>query len=341
MNDFRKISVSTGTMLRAILLIFSIWVIYAARDVVALFFLSIIFTATLDPAIDWMQRRKIPRTISVSLIYIGFFIAVGIALSFLIPPFLSQVKDFAENFPIYSEKLATSFAGVEVYARSYGINFNMGEIVKTSLSGMTQSSGQIFSTTVGIFTVLLSIVIVLSLTFYMSVKEDGMKKFVLSFTPRGKKEYVISLVERIQKKIGRWMFGQLILMLVIFVLDFIALSLFGIPYALVLAFLAGILEIVPYLGPIISATLAAIVGFIISPVTGIIILCVLTLIQQLESHIIVPQIMKKAVGLNPVVVILSLLIGAKLGGTMGAILSIPLATAVGIFVEDFASSQRE
>jgi predicted PurR-regulated permease PerM len=341
MNDFRKINISTGTMLRAILLVFSLWVLYVAREVVALFFLSIIFTATLDPVIDLMQRKKIPRTVSVSLVYIGFFVILGTALSLLAPPFLSQVKDFAEKFPIYSEKLATSFAGIEVYARSYGMNFNISEMVRSSLSGMTQSSGQIFSTTVGIFTVLLSIVIVLSLTFYMSVKEDGMKKFVLSFTPRGKKDYVISLVERIQKKIGRWMFGQLILMLIIFVLDFIALSIFGIPYALILALLAGILEIVPYLGPIISATLAAIVGFIISPMTGIIILCVLTLIQQLESHIIVPQIMKKAVGLNPVVVILSLLIGAKLGGTMGAILSIPVATAIGIFVEDFASSQRD
>jgi len=174
----------------------------------------------------------------------------------------------------------------------------------------------------------------------MSVKEDGLKGFIVSLTPKDHRGYVISLVERIQKKVGRWMFGQIILMVVIFVLDFAALSLLGVPYALILALLAGILEIVPYLGPIISATLATLVGLMISPLIGIEILITLTIIQQLESHVIVPQIMKKAVGLNPVVVILALLIGAKLGGTIGAILAVPIATALGVFVSDVAEGRN-
>lgn len=340
MLEQKQINISTGTIVKTVFILLGLWVLYLVRDIVALFFLSIIFTATLDPVIDRMQRRKIPRPLSVFIVYIAFFSVLGVVISFLAPPLVSQFKDFGENLPAYSEKLSTSFKGIEVYAESYGINFKLAEALKNSLGGAVESSSQIFSTTVGVFTALISIIAVLSLTFYMSVKEDGMKKFIVSLTPRGKREYVFSLVERIQSRVGRWMFGQILLMVVIFVLDFIALSIFNIPYALVLALLAGALEIVPYLGPIISATLAALVGFMISPVTGIIILGVLTAIQQLESHVIVPQIMKKAVGLNPVAVILALLIGAKLGGTIGAVLSVPIATALGVFVSDLAEGNR-
>jgi predicted PurR-regulated permease PerM len=107
-----------------------------------------------------------------------------------------------------------------------------------------------------------------------------------------------------------------------------------VPYALVLAIFGGVLEIIPYLGPIISAIPAIILGFFVSPLTGLLVLVFYILIQQLENHVMVPQIMKKAVGLNPIVVILVLLIGAKIGGTMGAILSIPVATVINVFLQD-------
>lgn len=328
------------TILKVIGVLLGLWILYQVRDVVALFFLSVIFTATLDPAIDRMQRKKIPRPVSVFIVYIVMLAIVGGAVSLLIPPIVSQAKDFAINFPTYGDRLSTTFSGIQQYAKSYGFDLNIMNLVRDSFGGAVQSSSRIFSTTVGVFTLFISTIVVLSLTFYMSVKEDGMKGFIASLTPKDQREYVVSLTQRIQKKVGRWMFGQLILMAVIFLLDFSALSLLGVPYALILALVAGILEIVPYLGPIISATLATLVGLMISPITGIEILITLTIIQQLESHIIVPQIMKKAVGLNPVAVILALLIGAELGGTMGAILAVPIATALGVFVNDFTEGRK-
>lgn len=336
----REITISAKETSKIIFIILGILVLYLVRDIIALFFLSIIFTATLDPFIDKLQKKNFPRPLSVFLIYIFTFLFIGITISFLIPPLVSQFEEFSKNLPFYGEKISTSFKGVETYAQSYGIYFNTSEALRDYLGGLVQTSSRIFSTTVEVFAVFVSIIVVLSLTFYMSVKEDGMKNFIVSLTPSGKRGYVVSLVERIQRKIGRWMFGQILLMLIIFVLDFIVLSVFNIPYALILAMLAGILEIVPYLGPIISATIAALVGFMISPITGLIVLLSLTAIQQLESHVIVPQIMKKAVGLNPVVVILTLLVGAKLGGTIGAILAVPIATAVGVFVNDLASGNN-
>lgn len=340
MHNQKQVTISTNTIIKGVFVVLAVWFLYLIRDVLALFFLSVIFTATLDPLIDWMQKKKIVRPVGVFIVYVIFFLLLSLSVTFLFPPLVSQFKDFSDKLPQYSEKLSITFSGIETYAKSYGINFNVHEIVKESLGGFSQSSSQIFSTTVSVFTAIISLIVVLSLTFYMSVKEDGMKKFIVSITPRGRREYAVSLFERIHSRVGKWMFGQILLMFVIFVLDFAALSIFNIPYALILAILAGILEIVPYLGPIISASLAALVGFLISPVTGILVLLILTLIQQLESHVIVPQIMRKAVGLNPVVVILALLVGAKLAGTMGAILSVPIATAVSVFVGDIVNEKR-
>ncbi|EKD58330.1 MAG: protein of unknown function UPF0118 [uncultured bacterium] len=334
MQNRNVIDISTGAIIRTIAIVLGLWFLYLVRDVVALFFLSVILTATLDPAIDWLSRRKISRSFGVIIIYIALFLIVGMFVSLAAPPLVSQFKSFAQNIPAYSSSLANTFAGVEKYAFSYGISFDSHDFLQNLAGNFFQSSSQFFGATVGVFTFFISLLVILALTFYMSVKEDGMNKFLVSITPQDHQEYVISVADRIKVKIGKWLGGQILLMLIIFLLDFIALSIFNIPYALALALLAGLLEIVPYLGPIISASLASLVGFFISPVTGLIVLGILTVIQQIESHIIVPQIMKKAVGLNPVVVILSLLIGAKLGGTLGAILAVPIATSIGVIIGD-------
>lgn len=168
-----------------------------------------------------------------------------------------------------------------------------------------------------------------------------MKGFVVAITPSKYHDYAVSSAEKIKVKIGRWMQGQLLLMLIIFALDFLALHFLNVPYALILAILGGLLEIVPYLGPIISAVPAVIFGFLVSPLTGILVLAVYIVIQQVEGHIITPQVMKKALGLNPIVVILALLVGAKIGGVLGAILSVPITTAMSVFVDDLVEKKKE
>jgi predicted PurR-regulated permease PerM len=336
----KTIDISTNAIVKTILIILGLWFLYLVRDIVAIFFLSVILTATLDPAINWMAKRRVPRSLGVITIYIALLSLVGVLISFLIPPLVSQFTSFTQNLSTYSDTFAKTFSGIEKYALSYGITFDSHVFFQNITGNLFQSSSQIFSTTVGVFSFFISLLVILALTFYMSVKEDGMRNFIISITPEKHQTYIISVADRIKSKIGKWMVGQIVLMLVIFVLDFIALSIFDIPYALILALIAGLLEIVPYLGPIISATLASVVGFLISPVTGLIVLSIFAINQQIESNIIVPQVMKKAVGLNPAVVILVLLIGAQLGGVLGAILAVPIATAVSVFIGDFVNKKE-
>jgi predicted PurR-regulated permease PerM len=262
------------------------------------------------------------------------FSIIGTIIYFIIPPLVSQFRDFSQNLPAYVEKTTKLFGGFESYAKSHNFAFDSQNFLQNLGSNLTQSSLTIFSTTLGIFSGLISIIVIISLTFYMSAKKDGMKGFIAALTPSKYESYAVSAAERIKTKIGRWMQGQLFLMFVIFTLDFIALYFLDVPYALILAIIGGLLEIIPYIGPLIAAVPAVILGFLVSPLTGFLVIAAYIVIQQAEGHIITPQIMKKAVGLNPIVVILVLLIGAKIGGALGAILSVPITTAISVFVDD-------
>lgn len=330
----RSIDISTGTILRFFLIILGIYFLYVIRDVLGLLFISIVFVSAIDPIVDWMQKKRIPRSLGVLIIYLALLLAVGILVYFLIPPIQEQFSDFSRDLPGHLERLNAPLENLKNAFEGSQLGFDPGRFSERIGNYFSESSSNIFSTTFGIFSGFISVIAVLSLTFYMAAVEDGFGKFLRLVVPKKHEDYALSLMERIKTKIGRWMQGQLMLMFLVFALTFLGLGLVGVPYALVLAIFAGIMEIIPYVGPIISAVPGVLLGFMISPWVGFLTLLVYILVQQFENHIITPQVMKRAVGLNPIVVILALFIGAKIGGALGAILAIPAATAVNVFVGD-------
>lgn len=334
----KTIEISTGIIFRTVLVILSVWFLFSIRDIVALVFIAIVIVSAIDPFVTKLQKRGIPRAFGVLIIYALISSALALAFSFLLPPVAHQFQDFFNKLPSIISSAEKYMGNIRDSFYDQNISFDPQKAVESLNSQL--SFGTIFSETVGVFSGIVSALIVLVMTFYMAMKENGIKNFVVSITPEKHKAYAASLSERIQVKIGKWMQGQLFLMFVIFVLNFIGLYLIGIPYALTLAILAGILEIIPYIGPMLSAVPGIIVGFTISPLTGFIVLLLYIFVQQFENHVVVPQVMKKAVGLNPITVIIALLIGAKLGGVLGAILAIPIATAISVFVADLMSEAR-
>jgi predicted PurR-regulated permease PerM len=341
MLDKRTIDISTGIIFRTILILIGLWILYLVRGVIAILFVSLIMSAAIEPAVRWMTKKRIPRSFAVLIIFLVLFFVIGGLISLLVPSIASQLDDFTQNFPLHLEKLTQIFSGLEKYFALHGLELKTQDILNNISGKIAEYSGEIFSTTASIFSGFISLIVILSLTFYLSVKEEGMKNFITSVTPAVHQDYVVLLAERIRKRIGKWLQGQLFLMFIIFTLDLIALYLLGVPYALILAILAGMMEIIPYLGPIISAIPAVLVGFLVNPLTGLLVLAAYIIIQQFENHVITPQIMKKAIGLNPVAVILALLIGAKLGGVLGAIMAIPLTAAGSVFVKDLLAKKEQ
>lgn len=336
------INVSTEIILKVVAIALGIWFLYLIREVLALFFVAMIVMAAIDPLVTWFHGKvRIPRGVGVLIIYIfliSFFLTV---LAILIPALSTQFKEFTKDLPNNLERLSEFFEGISIYGQSFGFNLDQKDIIDKLGSNLGGSSSNIFSTTVGFFTGLVSFIVVFAMAFYMSIKEDGMERFLYSVTPAQYEERTVRIAKKIKSRIGRWMSGQLVLMGVIFVLDFTVLYLLGVPYALIVALIGGFLEIIPYIGPTVAGFIAVSVSLLVSPVKAVFVLISYIIIQQAENHIILPQIMKKAVGLNPLSVIMAMLIGVKLAGAVGVILAVPVATAVGVVIKELMKKETK
>ncbi|MCX6763479.1 MAG: AI-2E family transporter [Candidatus Moranbacteria bacterium] len=329
-----NVEISVGIILKTILVLLMLWFLYLIRDVLALLFIAVIIVSVLNPMVNFLKRKHIPRSIGVAIIYVILFLIISILVSSLIFPAMNQARDFSQNWPVFAENVSNFFGKITGFFQTQHINFGSEQIFGELSSKTSSISGGIFSTTVGVFSGFVSTIVVLVLAFYMLVKENGIRHFVVFVTPEKYKEYAGNLTSKIEDKIGKWVQGQLAVMIIVAMLVFIGLWAVGVPYALFLAIIAGLLEIVPFIGAIVSSVIGIILGFTVSPVVGISAAIVYIIIHQVEGNILVPQIMKKVVGLNPIAVILVLMIGAKLGGVLGIVLSVPIATAASVFIED-------
>lgn len=339
-TNSRKVDISTGIILKTVLILLGLWFLFLVREVVVLLFLAVIIAASIDPVVDFLQKKKIPRSVGAMFIYIILFSIVSLIISFLIPPIVNQFQDFSQSSAQYFSEAGSSVSETGGIFQADGLKHYFQNMLNNLGDSFSNIPQKIFSTTVGVFSGVISAIVVFSMAFYMVMEEDGIKKFIVSIAPEKKKEYAADLTNRVESKIGNWMAGQLFLMITISILDFIGLYMIGIPYALILAIFAGVLEVVPYVGPIISAVPGIILGFLISPTVGFLAILVYFIAQQFESHVLVPQVMKKAVGLNPVATIVAILIGFKLAGALGAIIAVPAATAISLFISDVIAEKN-
>lgn len=335
MSERRQVEISTSIIFRVGLVILSLWFLYLVRDVIALLFISILIVSALSPLVNWLQRKKISRNIAVLLIYVFILLLISLSFFFVIPPLLGQLNGFFSQFGENLQKIAEYTRGVEESFQAQNIHLNISQIIEQSGNELLSFSPKIFSLSVGVFSGIVSFIIVLVMAFYMLMREDGIKHFIISVTPEKHKEYASDLIAKINATTGKWMQGQVTLMVIIFLLDLIVLSTLGIPYALALAFFAGIMEIIPYIGPIVSAIPAVVIGFVISPIKGFLVLALYIAIQQFENHVVTPQVMKKTLGIHPITVIIAILVGIKLGGVLGAILGVPIVAALSVVFKDF------
>jgi predicted PurR-regulated permease PerM len=254
-------------------------------------------------------------------------------VSVLVPVVVDQFRILVNNLPEFANQFQGKYPALY---NTFG-SPNVSDIFQNILGG---GDGEVFSRTVGVFSGLLGFVTVLVISFYLVVAdENGMKELIRPLVPAAQQDTVMHLVHRIQKKMGMWVLGQLVLSASIFVLTFVALTLLGVKYALVLALLAGLLEVVPYIGPFLSAVPAFFFALVQGPALAAVVVILYVIIQKIEGYVLVPKIMHKAVGTSPLVVLLSLLIGFKLAGIVGLLLAVPIASAVMVIIAEFRGEQ--
>jgi len=335
-----SINITLGSLFKAVLVLILLYFFYLIRDILLLLFVSLILASALDPVVDRLQGKKIPRAISVMFIYLILFSLVAFILFTIVPPITQEMADLANNFPDYLQRVSGSFSSLNDFSAKYGIGQNIGSGLDFINTNLRSATGGVLSTVSGIFGGVVSFFLVMVLTFYMVVEENAIKKLVWSIAPVEHQPYIMQLINRMQRKIGLWLRGQLILSFFIFILVYIGLLILGVKYALVLALIAGLTEFVPYLGPLIAAIPAVFLALTQSPLLALFVAILYYVVQLTENNILVPKVMQKTVGLNPIISITALLVGYQIAGIAGAILSIPVATAASILLGDlFAHKQ--
>jgi len=245
----------------------------------------------------------------------------------VVPPLVDQFKQFINNLPNIVEFFKQYFsAGTVLGDNITSLTKNIGDYTSSFLSITINIFG-------GIFTFFMAII----LTIYLLIDQKSFSEFFISIVPERKKDAAINVIKKISSKVGDWFRGQMILCLIIGVLDFIGLFAIGVPYALALAVISGVLEIIPTIGPFIAGLIAIVIALTVSPLTALLVLIFYVIIQQLENTIIVPSVMKKAVGLSPVIIIIAVLIGAKLLGFVGALVAVPVAASISVIIREWNS----
>jgi predicted PurR-regulated permease PerM len=337
----RSISISTRTILKVVITLVLLMFLWAVRDIIALVFTALILAALINPIAQGAARWKIPKGLAVLAFYIVFF--GGLALSFVLvlPEILHQTQKLGASISKSWQVLSGGVDWVRHFSEQYGLSANLQaglESLQAQVSGLV---GGLFSTVSGLFGGLAALIIVLVMTYYMVVQEEEALKWFKNFIPDEYDTFVTRLLQQVQTKFGQWLAGQLVLCLIVGVLYYIGLRILGVEGALVLALLGGFTEFIPYLGPILGAIPAVIVAATQSPTAAIFTIILYVIVQQLENHVLVPKVMERAVGINPVVSIVALLVGGNLFGIAGAILAIPVATACSVILMEIWKFQKK
>lgn len=321
--------------LRLVLLALGVYFLYLVRDVLLVVLFAILTAAALSPAISKLRAWwHLSRAAAVIIVYATLFLGGLTLLVIFLPLFFSEVKEFLQNWPEYVRRLDTFLSSLQAYLSTLGIDFQKDQFFQNIEGNIASWLSGIFSTTLGLFQSFIHLIGFFFLALYLSLEEKGIEKFFLLLTPKEYHAQVLSIATRMQGKVSQWLVGQALLMLIAFAMYYIGLTALHVPYALAIAFFGGIMEILPYIGPVIAAIPAILVGLLVSPVLGISALIFYIIAHQVEAHIIAPQVMKHSAGLNPVALIIAILLGAELAGPLGIILSVPITMMLSVFVDD-------
>ncbi|OGZ10517.1 MAG: hypothetical protein A3D67_03160 [Candidatus Lloydbacteria bacterium RIFCSPHIGHO2_02_FULL_51_22] len=340
MKNALHITIAPETIVKAILVALAFWLLYILRDLVLVVLAAVVIASAIEPFTAWFMRWRIPRSLAVILIYLLLIVGLLGLFYFFIPPLLNDISGALSVLSRYLEGVSLTSpitAGIEgegviaELSRDFSVNRSLTEIrgaLGALSSGFLETASIVFG---GIF----SFILIIVLSFYLAVQERGIENFLRLVAPLRHEKYVMDLWRRAQAKIGLWMQGQLFLGFFIGALVFLGLSVLGVRHALFLAVLAAAFELIPLFGPKIAAVPAVLIAFLESTPLGLIVLGLYLIIDQFESHLIYPLVVRKVVGIQPIMVILALIIGGKLAGFLGIILAVPLTTVLLEMLNDF------
>ncbi len=309
-----KIEISSRTIIFTVFFLLGLKLLWIIKDLIFSLFIALIIVSALKPAVSFLEKKRIPRLIASILVYFIFLFFIGNAVGLIIPSLVNEISHLIKNLPSIIRSITPYFSPF----------FNI-DLLNQYIPNITNKT---FSIIKDIFSNALFIISTLFFGFYLLLEEDVIKRIISKFYEENEVGPIINIIEKAERRLNAWFWGEITLMAVIGVMTFIGLNLIGMKYALALAVFAGFLEAIPNIGPITSVVPAALIGFSQSYFLGFANIALYFIIQQLENHLIVPLVMRKAVGLHPIVTLIALIVGGKLAGVLGVLLSVPMVLVI-------------
>jgi len=334
-NQEKILDISWRTIIKLSIAGLSIYLLYLIRDILIWFMFALIISILFEPAIEFLIKKRIPRVFSVIIVYLGVFGILGLLIYATVPIFISEIQQFSQFFGEYFEKISPPL-------RSLGLQtFENLESFITTLSGnLEKVTANIFSAFTTVFGGIFSTVFILSVAIFISLEEKLVERSLKLLFPQKYETFIMSLWEKCQRKVSGWFLVKILGCIFVGLLSYIAFLVFSVKYPLGLALLAGILNFIPIVGPLITGILLFVIVVLDSFARAIFILIAFTIIQQIEGNVFTPILSRKFIGLSPLLVLIALAIGGTIWGITGAILAIPLAGILFEFIKDFLEKQR-
>lgn len=344
-NDL-NISISVATIVKTICLLLFFWMLYYLRDIVLIILTSVVIASAIEPVTGWLMKWNIPRVPSVIIIYVtGISLLLSLTIWFFplvfddffklvstIPQYIKSV-----NFDEYMSPGPAAILGR--FKDSLAGSFSLGDLFP-AIGAVGGAADSVVQTAKYFFGGVVSFLLMIVVSFYLSVQERGIENFLRLVSHVKYEKYVIDLWSRSQKKIGYWMQGQILLGLLIGVFVYLGLSILGVRYALALAIFASVFEIIPVFGPILAAAPGIVVAFSQGPTLGLMTFGFYVIIQQFENHLIYPLVVRKITGVPPLLVVIGIIVGLEIAGFWGAVLSVPGAAVLMELVSDLEQRKK-
>lgn len=325
--------------------VFSFWLLYRFYQVVFILFIAIVMGTVIRPAVAWLHRQGLPRMVGVILVYllllvllIGFGLLLfpliaeqGVAIAAAVPGYYHSLREWIVNYPNQWLRRLGEFLPITLSGQ--------GSVQQTGQQ-MLDSAGQMLGYASSAAQVIFTFTALLLLAFYWTLDGPRTIRSLLPLVPMGRRESSRELISAMETKVGAYIAGQAILCLIIGLMALVAYWLIGLPNVLVLAFIAAVMEAVPLIGPLLGAIPAALVGLSLGPDKLVWVIVATVVIQQLENSLLVPRVMRQAVGVNPFVSLLALFAFSSLLGLAGALMAIPMAALIQLLLDHFVFSPK-
>ncbi len=333
--DKYNVEISTDNLLKLIYFSIIIFLIYQLRVVFIILLISFIISSGII-----LFSRKISDKLninylfSLTLVFSFILFVLSLILIIFVPTLVSEINAFIKNIPIITSNFEKFIEDISL--GSFGNNFDIsGNGIKLDLPKYsTDFINSIILTSKEISLVIFNTLVILVLTFYISINFKSFDDIFTFFSPYKYQKKIRNNIEKARTKVGEWLVGKMITSSLMGISFYIILLIFGIPYAILFGLMVAIFDIIPYIGPLIAVFPVIIIAFSISIQLGLIIIIAYIILQNIQSNVYEPLIIGKATGLSPIVIFVSILLGASIFGAVGAIIAVPSVSIISIFIED-------